>query len=135
MTSDDIIAVARECLGTPFRHQGRLVGVGLDCAGVAVHVMRRLGIPYEDMRGYPRIPYDGMIAEVLDRQSHMMRVLDMQLGDVLLMRFAAEPQHVAICAGDTIIHAFESSGRVVEHRFSSMWRARVVHIYRIMGVA
>jgi hypothetical protein len=26
MTADDILAAARQCLGTPFRHQGRLIG-------------------------------------------------------------------------------------------------------------
>ena len=38
MTSADIIAIARACLGTPFRHQGRIPGVALDCAGLVVAV-------------------------------------------------------------------------------------------------
>ena len=28
MTADDIIAAARACLGTPFRHQGRVAEIG-----------------------------------------------------------------------------------------------------------
>jgi hypothetical protein len=43
MIADNVIEAARECLGTPFRHQGRIVGEALDCAGVAVHVAERLG--------------------------------------------------------------------------------------------
>ena len=30
---DDIVAAAREYLDTPFVHQGRVKGVGIDCAG------------------------------------------------------------------------------------------------------
>ena len=34
-TPGAVIAAARQCLGTPFRHQGRLLSFGLDCAGVS----------------------------------------------------------------------------------------------------
>ncbi len=38
---DAAIAAARTCLGTPFHHQGRAPGVGLDCIGLDHHSFTR----------------------------------------------------------------------------------------------
>ena len=43
MTADDIVNAARECVGTPFRHQGRVLGVGLDCAGLVLMPFSAVG--------------------------------------------------------------------------------------------
>lgn len=133
MKADDILAAAREAIGTPFVHQGRVVGVGLDCAGLAIHVARRLGVDHVDVAGYERVPSGGRLEAVLDDQPGIaVQVVrdEPQAGDLLLMRFASEPQHLAICAGKTIIHAYAQVGRVCEHRFADVWRARVVRVYR-----
>jgi hypothetical protein len=66
MTADDIIAAARQCLGTPFRHQGRLLSFGLDCAGVAIHVARQIGVGHLDVSGYGRTPANGQLERSLD---------------------------------------------------------------------
>lgn len=137
MIADDIVRYARECLGTPFVHQGRAVGRGLDCAGVLAHVMTRAGLPYEEMAGYPRTPYARMLEQVMDAQPSVVPVPvdEIRAGDFLLMRFSSEPQHLAVCAGDTIIHAYESVGKCCEHRLASVWRARIVRAYRVSGGA
>lgn len=137
MTADDIVRFARECLDTPFLHQGRVAGRGLDCAGVLAHVMTRTGLPYEDMTGYPRTPYARMIEQVMDAQPSMLpvRIDEFRAGDFLLMRFSDEPQHLAVCAGDTIIHAYQHVGKCCEHRLASVWRARIVRAYRVRGLA
>ena len=56
-------------------------------------------------------------------------------GDLLLMRFAGEPQHLAVFTGETIIHAYQATGRVVEHSLDDKWRRRIVRVYRFVGVA
>ena len=116
-------------LGTPFRHQGRQPGVGLDCAGLIVCTCLELGIPVVDAEGYGRQPVRRTLEKHLG--ANFERVKDMQPGDFLLMAFAEEPQHIAVYAGDTIIHAYERIGKVVEHRFASVWRSRVRGIYRV----
>ncbi|OYW62746.1 MAG: hypothetical protein B7Z31_00300 [Rhodobacterales bacterium 12-65-15] len=58
-----------------------------------------------------------------------------EAGGLMLMRFGKEPQHLAICAGDTMIHSYGSVGKVVEHRFSDVWRARVVKSYKFKAMA
>lgn len=135
MKAADIVAAARELIDTPFRHQGRAPGVGLDCAGVFVLVCRAFGLPVEDEPAYGRNPYKGLLEKCVARQPFMTKVPkdEAREGDILLMRFDGEPQHIAIHAGETMIHSYEHVGRVVEHRISSMWRARIVHVYRFEG--
>ena len=137
MTPDDIIAAARECLGTPFVHQGRLPGRALDCAGLVVAVAQVLGVEYSDQTGYSRSPSGGLLETALDDQPGITRILpaDRQTGDVLLMRFSSDPQHLAILADHTIIHAYEAPGIVCEHDLTDLWVRRIVRVYRFRGLA
>lgn len=138
MTADDIIAGARECLETPFRHQARLVGVGLDCAGVVAHAVRSVGCEVIEVAGYGRTPNNGLLEQALDGQSCVERITDVsdrRPGDILLMRFTSEPQHLAIFTGETIVHAYEAVGKCCEHRLSSVWAARIVRVYRVKGLS
>lgn len=136
MTPDAIIAAARSAIGTPFRHQGRTASKALDCAGLVIHVARTVGIEHADVSGYARRPSGGLLESTLDEQPNLTRVFDMRPGDILLMRFSGDPQHMAILtADDTIVHAYAAGRKVCEHRFSAEWRARVVRVYRFTGVA
>ena len=136
MTPDDLIASARELLGLPFRHQGRSPSGKVDCAGVICHVAARSGIPYLDQTGYPRQPGGSRLENALDNQPSLSRVpiSQMAAGDILLMRFDGEPQHLALYTGENIIHAYETMGKVVEHALTDTWRRRIVRAYRFAGV-
>ena len=144
MTRDDIISAARSEIGTPFRHQGRLSGKALDCAGLIIMVAKAIGAEYIDFTGYSRHPSDGLLESALDAQSCLDRVAlaDMQAGDVLLMRFNSDPQHLAIFAGHSpvyqaegIVHAWLQARKVCEHVLTDEWRGRIVRVYRFAGVA
>jgi cell wall-associated NlpC family hydrolase len=132
MSAEDIIAAARECLGTPFRHQGREPGRALDCLGVVVHVARARNHTHQDAAGYARTPAPGLLEAGLAGQVCLYRVplVNMQPGDVLLMRFSREPQHLAVFTGEGIIHAYQAIGRCVEHRLDDKWRKRIVSAWR-----
>lgn len=127
-----IIASARDCLGTPFVHQGRIKGVGMDCAGLIVHVLESLGKPHTDLRGYPRLPYRHMLENHLDAQPCFSRVSELKPGCVLLLRILHHPQHLAIWTGTSIVHAYSDAGRVVEHRIDAAWRKKISRIYEIV---
>lgn len=137
MDAAALIAAARACIGTPFRHQGRIPGMALDCAGLLIAVAKEIGAEYVDVAGYGLNPAGGMLQTSLDAQPCLEPVLTAQRqpGDILLMRFAAEPQHLALLAGDTIIHAYSNVGQVCEHRLSAIWSARIVRVYRFRGIA
>lgn len=132
---DSIIEYARETLKTPFVHQGRVLGVGMDCVAVAIHVAKRLGFIYTDVEGYSRGPTGALLESAFNSQECIYRDLDiknLQHGDILLMRFAIEPQHVAIYnkKGNTIIHGYEAVGMVCEHSLTEIWKKRIVCVYR-----
>jgi len=130
--TDRIIELARECMGTPFKHQGRIAGVALDCAGLVVHILKSLGLPYLDDKGYPRGPFDGQLERILEAEPSLVKVPkeDMQAGDVLVLRITKAPQHLGIFTGSTVIHTYADTGRVVEQRFAN-WRRNITHVYRI----
>jgi len=132
MTPETIIAAARELLDMPFRHQGRASSGKTDCAGVICHVAESHGLPYADQTNYPRLPGSGRLESALDDQPCLIRVpvSTRQAGDVLLMKFAGDPQHLAIFTGSTIIHAYETVGKVAEHRLDEAWERRIVRVYR-----
>ena len=126
MTPDDIIAAARSAVGTPFKHQGRMPSVALDCAGLALYVAAENGVDTIDHEGYPREPFGGLLEAAIDEQPGLERVFD--------MRFSVGPQHLAIFTGNTLIHAYAVAATVCEHDFTPKWAARVVAIYRFVGV-
>ena len=141
-TRADVAAEARRWLATPFAHQGRTLGIGCDCGGLVGGVAVALGIVpptwWRDtfdpqFGGYSRQPANGTLQRVCE--AFMTPTDEPDVGDVLLMRFASEPQHLAICAGETIIHAYEAAGLCCEHRLSSLWAARIVRVYRFRGIS
>lgn len=134
MTADEVVKAARECIGTPFMHQGRILGRALDCAGVAVHVSNAWH-KTEEPSAYGRLPNNAMLEYWLDKQTFLERTDSPIAGSLLLMRFTGQPQHLAVCAGKTIIHAYESVGKVVEHNLDAKWARRIVRCYKFKDMA
>jgi NlpC/P60 family putative phage cell wall peptidase len=144
MTGHDVVAEARRWLGTPWRHQARLRAVGVDCGGLVVCVAQALELPVQDHPpGYARLPDGVSLRACVERQC--MRIAASEPGAVLLMRWAAQPQHLAIVStlpeGFGMIHAWAGIRRVVEHGLTAEWRDRIVQdntgplIYRLPGLA
>jgi cell wall-associated NlpC family hydrolase len=131
----DIIAYARETLGTPYLHQGRVNQLGLDCIGVAIYVANRLGVEYVDLPAYGQSPYKGQLKYMMQQQPCLVEVHDRQPGDLFLMKFVFDPQHVAVFTGDTIIHCSMDTGRVVEHHLDAETSSRIVGCFRFTMAA
>ncbi|TNE75557.1 MAG: peptidase P60 [Gammaproteobacteria bacterium] len=131
--ADRIVELARECMGTPFRHQGRLPGKYLDCAGLLVHVLKSLGLPVLDNKGYPGRPFDGQLERIFEAEPSLMRIpkADMRAGDVWVCRIKKAPQHIMIFTGNTVIHTYSNTGRVVEQD-AAAWVRHITHVYRIV---
>lgn len=138
-TSNEVVAIARRWLGTPYRHQGSLLGAGADCLGLIRGVWRELyGAEPETPPPYTRDWSETSGDEALWRAAarNLLPGDGRADGDVLLFRMAERgpAKHLAIRATDpigdpTIIHAY--SGRaVIESPFSESWRRRVVAAFR-----
>ncbi len=142
MTPLEIVAIARETLGTPYGHQQRIAGLAMDCAGVPVHIATRLGMSFEDVTGYGRLPMPDEMKKALDKNLVRVSKAQMQPGDVVWMKFEVEPQHLGIVGdykygGLSLIHAYNGIGadKVGEHRIDEAWIKRIVGVWRFPQVA
>lgn len=141
ITTADIVAQAREWIGTPYQHQASLKGVGCDCLGLVRGIWRALhGDEPERMPAYSRDWAEAAANEALAEAGarHLIAVSrdDMRAGDVLLFRYRAGlvAKHAAILTGDgTMIHAHDGAA-VAEVAFAPWWRRRLAFVFRFPGV-
>lgn len=137
MTRKDFVLTAYTFLGTPFQHQARLPGIGLDCAGVVVCALKKCGYPVADRVGYGRIPANGIFTSAVTDHCDTIRQEDVQPGDLMLFAFRDEPQHIAIVSATNptmLIHAYQDVGRVVENGLDATWQGRLRGCYRLKGI-
>lgn len=140
-----LIAAARSYLDTPFRHRGRSER-GVDCLGLVVVSMRAIGREMADREGYGRDPTSDFGAMREAARMHFgapsyfkgQSLSLLQPGDVVLMQWQQQPNHVAIVTdypygGLAVIHsqADKSVGRVVEHRLAGPWPERIVEGFAV----
>lgn len=126
-----IIETARQWIGTPFKHQGRVRGVGVDCAGLAIGISKDLGLPVIDESGYARSPKDNAMRVLIEQQCDA--ITKIEIGALLFMPHSGTLHLAIVSQLDPIyiIHAYQPAGKVVEHRLDSKWLRRVAKIYRV----
>jgi len=134
MTAQCIINRARELVGTSFHHQGRQPFVGLDCAGLVIDAHRHCGYEITDLMGYGRLPNPRQMRNALAGSGLRVRLSERRPGDVLWFRVAGDPRHLAVYTGETMIHAYYHSGRVVENTLTRLWLDGAVAVYRHPGL-
>jgi NlpC/P60 family putative phage cell wall peptidase len=129
----EILGAARTWLGTPWRHQGRLKSVAVDCGGLIIGVGRELGLLDFDTRAYGRIPDGQQLRALCEQHLTPKPIAEAAPGNVLLMRFTRQPQHLAIVGerGEpfSLIHAYADAGACVEHGADPKWLRRIVAAY------
>lgn len=136
-----LVAEARHWIGTPYRHQASVMGVGCDCLGLVRGVWR--GCIGEEPEALP--PYAPDWAEAGGEETlqaaalrHLQRVPGAAFGagDVLLFRYrdGCVAKHVAIAsAPDRMIHAHDGAA-VCEIAIAPWWRRRLVQAFAFRGV-
>ena len=141
VTGKDIIKIAKTYLGTPWKHQGRVKGRGIDCAGYIVEVMKELGLDTSfDLEGYERIPDGQKLAEIANNNGKNILLKDIQDGDVILFNVLGNPQHLAFYYKendiDYMLHAYgdKSVNKVVAMRLDTKWKNRICGVYRLNGI-
>lgn len=139
-TAADVVAAARQWLGTPYHHQASVQGVGADCLGLIRGVWRDL---YgEDAEAPP--PYSRDWAEGAGRETlleaarrHMREIAaaDARAGDVVVFRLrpGAMAKHAAVLASaTTMVHAIEGH-LAAEVPLSRWWRRRIAAAFAFPG--
>ena len=118
--SEAIVAAARRCVGTRFRPQGREVGIGLDCIGVALIAAAAANACFD----VPAYALGGDHEADLDTTlpTHgCVPVLVADPGDLLVVAPAPRRRHLGIVTPSGIVHAHASLGRVVEGPLDPGW--------------
>ena len=141
LTRTSIITAARGWIGTPYRHQASLRGVGCDCLGLVRGVWREVIGPEPEAPG----PYaadwaeaDGVERMALAGARHFTPVALDQFaaGDVLLFRWrdGLPAKHAGIAtSADAMIHAHDGAS-VCEVHIGSQWRRRIAYAFAFPGL-
>lgn len=141
-----IVGAARKYVGTPFFHAGRQIGIGVDCAGLLLCVLRDVGLTDYEVASYGRQIQPEALTAALGRfcdrvDTHCPLTLYntegaalMEAGDFLLFAVGGQPQHLAISNGEGgMIHCHQGAGKVVEHGIDAGWMRRLVGVWRWRG--
>lgn len=142
-----VVSEARSWLGTRYRHQAHMKGVATDCGGLVYSVGLALGLlpPVASLpeagrfKGYGRVAHNGSLVDACELLLEPVAIEVARAGDVVLLKFNVEPQHVAILAdykygGLSLIHAYAHARKVVEARLDEAWTNRIHAAYRFPGV-
>jgi NlpC/P60 family putative phage cell wall peptidase len=143
MSRTRIIAEARAWIGTPYRHQGSLRGIGCDCLGLVRGVWRAVqGDEPETVPAYSPDWAEASGVEQLAQAAtrHLVALDDRQAfapGDVILFRWRKNlpAKHAAIVtAPDLMVHAHDGAS-VAEVAIAPWWRRRLAYAFRFPGVS
>jgi cell wall-associated NlpC family hydrolase len=132
----------RQCVGTPWVHQGRKPHVGFDCAGFGKHWLDLRGYKVIDRKDYGRDP-DGSLYD------EMCRVLgppvalgsgaysSARKGYMVMIQYSPNnPRHVGVIgefqSEPYLIHADSHHKKVVEHPIDARWAKRIVGVWRVV---
>lgn len=136
-----IVEEARSWIGTPYRHQASLKGVGCDCVGLVRGIWRALyGAEPEVLPAYApdwaeasgREPF----ADALARHCEPGDYAASTAGDIVLFRWrlGLTAKHAAIMSSaERMIHAHQGI-HVTEVALSPWWRRRIAYVFRFPGI-
>jgi cell wall-associated NlpC family hydrolase len=121
-------------MGVPYRHQGRSER-SLDCLGLLLFAANDVGLMpvTAGRRNYGRAPLDELLDRIPDYCDRLERA---EVGAVILVKWPGDKRagHVAICAGETMIHCYSNAGKVVEHGYRGHWLRWTDSVWWIRGL-
>ena len=136
MNGETMAALARDWIGTPYRHQASLKGVGCDCLGLVRGVWREgVGSEPQSVPAYsPDWAEAGLREDLLEAaRRHMIAREEgyFQAGDVLLFRWRPHlpAKHAGIAVSQTrMVHAQEGAA-VCEVAVNAWWRRHLAGVF------
>ena len=136
-----IIAAARGWIGTPYRHQASLKGVGADCLGLVRGVWREvMGEEPESPPAYaPGWAEEGGLETLAGAaRRHLVEIqsTEHQPGDVLLFRWRPHlpAKHAGIATGEGLMVHAQEGAAVTEVALSDWWRRHLACAFRFPEV-
>lgn len=139
MSGSLIVTLATGWIGTPYRHQGAMKGVGCDCIGLIRGVWREiygreppLVVPPYAPDWAERAGEERLLEGALVLFGPPVPLAEMRAGDVLLFRWngAYAAKHAGILADEaSFIHAYEQVA-VTRSTLVPAWRRRIAAVHR-----
>lgn len=130
--NNEFVAAARNYLGVKFKHQGRSRR-GVDCVGLVICAARDIGFnlepgilnyaPNPGMTFYEQIKLYPFVYEISEQEA--------ATGDLILIKHMGMPIHVAIINHNCIIHAYQPTSWVCEHRIENKFKRRFHSYWRV----
>jgi NlpC/P60 family putative phage cell wall peptidase len=141
LTREQIVAETRAWIGTPYRHQASVKGVGCDCLGLVRGVWRALyGSEAEAVPAYSSDwgQASGEETMLLAARRHLVEVDRDRLepGNVVVFRMhgRAIAKHAGILTGKgRFAHAYQPM-RVTENWLDGWWGKRIAAVFEFPGV-
>lgn len=137
----DVVALARQWIGTPYHHQASRLGAGVDCIGLVRGIWLSLyGFEPERLPGYARDWAEATGRETLIEAArrHLIEidVADARSGDVVVFRYRPRllAKHVGILA-PALIPASTPSPLATQAETSLPWTARLLDEAVVRGPA
>ena len=133
-----IVTLAEGWIGTPYRHQASLKGVGCDCLGLVRGVWRELygqepELPPAYQPDWAERSGEDRLSDAACRHfGSALPVSEMRPGDLLLFRWrpGLPAKHAGIFIGEErFIHAYEQAA-VISSALVSSWRRRIAGVFR-----
>jgi NlpC/P60 family putative phage cell wall peptidase len=137
-TGDRIVVLARAWIGTPYRHQGAMMGVGCDCVGLIRGIWRELygeepvTVPPYAPDWAERSGKDRLVDVACRLFGTPLPLAMAQPGDLLLFRWRPDcaAKHAGILVAPThFIHAYEQAA-VTRSALVPSWKRRIAAVHR-----
>ena len=131
---NDVVAVARRWLGTPYQHQASCEGAGADCLGLVRGIWREVcgdepAVVPAYTPDWSEAARDECLLVEMGRYFYPVTG-EAQGGDVLVFCMRTVAKHLAVVSTrGKIIHAYSGRG-VVETPHSIAWERRIAGVFR-----
>jgi cell wall-associated NlpC family hydrolase len=131
-----VVREAREWLGTPYHHHGRVKGIGVDCAQLLCGVFERASmVPHIDLGNYPRDWHlhrgEELFLGWLQRVG-ARRVEQPLFGDVAVFRWGRCFSHGAVMVeSDLALHSYIETGVILTRLHEAPLEGREVQFWSL----
>ena len=137
-----IVLEAHEWVGTPYHHQARVKGVGVDCAqlvaGVAENVFPRLKPINNQVYSVEWHLHnkEEKMCQIIESFKCTEKPIDQRFpGDIITFKFGRVQSHMGILIEDNqFIHARMDIKKVVINQLSGEWLERLGKAYNFPGL-
>lgn len=132
-------------LGTPYHHNAKIRGVGVDCARFVIGACEDAGLLEKDSLVLGDYSNEWALHHARDvmhevAEKYGIQVKNPRRGDIFLYQYGRVASHAGIYLGhDEIIHAYIDAGVVISSTHDSIFfmrngKSRLKYMYRLRGL-